>query len=93
MSDGRDHSPDEKMGNEHIEHHNKGSYPDHSDAMARVHTNIDVIETTTESPYKEANFIGTYVAIALGTCGAFAGFVMPVTSLALINADIGQSHA
>ena len=65
--------------------------PEHLENMERTRTNIDVVETTTKNPYKELNFIGTYLAIAFATCGAFAGFVMPVTSLTIINADIGEN--
>ncbi|KAF7190192.1 Trichothecene efflux pump TRI12 [Pseudocercospora fuligena] len=76
------------------EQHPEGHYgalPEHLEEMARTHTNIDVIHTTTENPYFQLNFIGTDVAIALATCASFAGFVMPVTALSLINAEIGPS--
>lgn len=61
-------------------------------SLGYVRTKIDVIELTQQHPYTELNFLGTYCAITLGACGAFAGFVMPVTSLAIINADIGPSE-
>ena len=51
---------------------------------------VDVAEITTENPYTEINFIGTYAAIILGAVASYGGYVMPVTSLAFINADIGQ---
>lgn len=73
--------------NEHSPHNQQAR--EHVDALENTTAAIDVIELTTKSPYMEANFIGTYFAIAFGACGAFAGYVMPVTSLALINADIG----
>lgn len=50
---------------------------------------VDVINVTQQSPYLEKNFIGTYLAISLGGLSAYGGFVMPATSLALINEDIG----
>lgn len=81
----------EKSDHKHAQDHNQGGrLPEHLEEMNRVHADIDVIETTTQSPYKEPNFIGTYIAIAFATCGAFAGFVMPITSIALINAEIGE---
>ena len=51
----------------------------------------DVLEVTKERPYGELNFIGTYVAVCLGALACYGGFVMPATSLALINEDIGPS--
>ncbi|KAK3713537.1 hypothetical protein LTR37_008495 [Vermiconidia calcicola] len=51
----------------------------------------DVLEVTKERPYGELNFIGTYVAVCLGSLACYGGFVMPATSLALINEDIGAS--
>lgn len=59
-SAGEDHRRD-------AEHHDTG-LPDHLEDMTRTRTEIDVIQTTTENPYLELNFIGTYVAIALATC-------------------------
>lgn len=56
-----------------------------------VPSRIDVLEVTQASPYREPNFIGTYLAICLGALSAYGGFVMPATSLALIDADIGMS--
>lgn len=49
----------------------------------------DVAEITTKNPYFEINFIGTYVAILMGVIASYGGFVMPATSLAFINDDIG----
>lgn len=65
--------------------------PKHIEELERTHTNIDVIETTQESPYGEVNFMGTYVAVTLACCASFAGFIMPVTSLQLIERDLGVS--
>lgn len=84
--------PDLSEGNRNSSIHSHGPRPDHLEEIEKVHTNIDVIHATTENPYLEPNFIGTYIAIALATCAAFAGFVMPVTALALINADVGEIH-
>lgn len=50
----------------------------------------DVAEITTKNPYTEINFIGTYVAILMAVIASYGGYVMPVTSLAFINDDIGQ---
>lgn len=50
----------------------------------------DVAEITTKNPYFEINFIGTYVAIVMGVIASYGGYVMPVTSLAFINDDIGE---
>lgn len=58
--------------------------------MERTRNDIDVVHVTTANPYKELNFIGTYAAITFSTCAAFSGFVMPITSLAQINAIIGR---
>lgn len=69
-------------------HH--GRLPDHNPDMERTRTNIDVIETTTANPYKELNFIGTYIAIAFGCAAAFASYIMPVTAITTINAIIGM---
>lgn len=70
-------------------HGDHGSAPEHLDELNRTHTKIDVVETTTQSPYKEPNFIGTYVAITFATVGAFTGFVLPVTNVSLINQQVG----
>lgn len=53
----------------------------------------DILIVTTENPYGEINFIGTFIAIALSIIGAYGGWVMPATSLSNINADIGASLA
>lgn len=58
--------------------------------LDQVNTNIDVVNLSTKSPYLEVNFIGTYIAIILGAVCSYGGFVMPITSLAFINADIGM---
>lgn len=49
----------------------------------------DTVEITQEAPYRNINFLGTYAATALGTIASYGGYVMPATSLALINADLG----
>ena len=67
-----------------------GRLPEHNEDLARTRTNIDVIETTTENPYKELNFIGTYIAIAIACAAAFASYIMPVTAIVAINAIIGM---
>lgn len=71
-------------------HHDHDRLPRHNPDMERTHTNIDVIQTTTENPYRELNFIGTYIAIAIGCCAAFASYIMPVTAIVEINAIIGK---
>ena len=53
----------------------------------------DIAEVTTKNPYTEVNFIGTYVAIILGAVASYGGYVMPITSLAFINEDLGMLHA
>jgi MFS family permease len=73
------------------DHRDSNSIPEHIEGLDRTHTNKDVIHTTQESPYRELNFIGTYLAILLGCNAAFAGFSMPITSLALIEAELGVS--
>jgi hypothetical protein len=67
------------------------SIPEHIEHLDRTHTNKDVVQTTQESPYGEINFIGTYLAILLGCNASFAGFLMPITSLSLIEAELGPS--
>lgn len=79
----------EKSGHEHHEHdiYDKagvGSEAEH------VTADVDVIEVTKERPYGETNFIGTYIAVCFGALACYGGFVMPATSLLLINADIGK---
>lgn len=65
-----------------------------SDIATHVHdADVDVIEVTTKRPYREVNFLMTYLAAGLGALASFGGFVMPATSLALINEDIGASNA
>ena len=53
-------------------------------------SNVDKLEITKERPYGEINFIGTYIAVCLGALACYGGFVMPATSLALIEEDIGK---
>jgi hypothetical protein len=72
------------------DHQHGHQMPEHLAALEHTNTVIDVVQVTTKTPYKEVNFIGTYCAICFGTCGAYAGFVMPATSLAIINGDIGM---
>ena len=67
-----------------------GRLPEHNEDLARTRTNIDVIETTTENPYTELNFIGTYIAIAIGCAAAFASYIMPVTAIVAINTILGM---
>ena len=50
----------------------------------------DVLRVTQKRPYGEINSIGTYVAVCLGALSCYGGFIMPATSLALINEDIGN---
>ena len=57
----------------------------------RTQTEIDVVESTFETPYREPKFIGSYIAALLGACASFTGFLMPVTSLALIEAVLPPS--
>ncbi|KAH0831572.1 hypothetical protein AYO21_01776 [Fonsecaea monophora] len=52
----------------------------------------DIMIITTENPYGEINFIGTYCAIALSLMGAYGGWTMPATSLSYINADLGPTQ-
>ena len=59
--------------------------------QSNAESNIDVVEITQGNPYFEPNFIGTYLAVCLGALSSYGGFVMPATSLALINADIGMT--
>lgn len=54
-------------------------------------TDIDVVRITQKSPYLERNFIGTYAAVCINCGAGYAGFVLPATSLSLINAQIGTS--
>ena len=82
----------EKQGIEHYEHdiHDKaevGSEAEH------VTADVDIIEVTKERPYGEINFIGTYIAVCFGALACYGGFVMPATSLLLINADIGKHRS
>ncbi|OAL44211.1 TRI12-domain-containing protein [Pyrenochaeta sp. DS3sAY3a] len=69
--------------------------PDHQEDRSTAHKREDaiedVVEITDRTPYKDLNFMGTYLACALATTASYGGYVMPATSLALINADIGPS--
>lgn len=58
--------------------------------LAHTTTAIDVIQVTTESPYREVNFWGTIAALCLGACAAFSSFAMPATALSLINVSLGS---
>ena len=58
-----------------------------------VHDKADVLRVTHDRPYGEMNFVGTYVAVCLGAQACYGSFVMPATSLALIEADIGTRPA
>ena len=55
-----------------------------------VESNVDVLHITQKRPYRDVNFIGTYLAVCLGALASYGGFVMPATSLLLINEDIGE---
>jgi len=63
--------------------------PNQGNNLAYVETNMDVVALTEKNPYFERNFIGSYLAVCLGALSSYGGFVLPATSLALINADIG----
>lgn len=63
----------------------------HVEILHRTHTEMDVLNATQENPYRELNFIGTYAAALFSCCGAFTGFLMPVTSLTLIEAVLPKS--
>lgn len=56
-----------------------------------INTTTDVVTLSTKSPYMEVNFIGTYIACVLSTVCCYAGLIMPITSLAFIDIDIGMS--
>ena len=59
----------------------------------KTHAVEDVVEITHSAPYKSINFLGTYLACALGAVASYGGYVMPATSLSLINEDIGMFFA
>ncbi|KAK5717217.1 hypothetical protein LTR15_009106 [Elasticomyces elasticus] len=63
----------------------EGSFAAHTDVVA------DMVLVTSKRPYREVNFIFTYIAACLGALASFGSFVMPATSLALINESIGPS--
>ncbi|KAK4936010.1 hypothetical protein LTR10_023057 [Elasticomyces elasticus] len=67
------------------------SHVTHAAKLASTESDMDVVVLTQKNPYFEFNFIGTYVAICLGTMSSYGGFVMPATSLALINETIAVS--
>jgi MFS family permease len=71
---------------------NHKSDVDHLENLEKTHTTKDVIVTTQKPPYGEINFIGTYLAALLAANAVFAGFLMPVTSLTLIEAELGFSE-
>lgn len=50
-----------------------------------------VVNETHKLPYFEMNFIGTYVASILSCAGCFVTYIMPVTSLGILNSLIGPS--
>lgn len=58
--------------------------------LKAIASNVDKLEVTKERPYREINFIGTYLAVCLGALACYGGFVMPATSLTLIEEDIGS---
>lgn len=70
-----------------LEHREHGGGAD----LERTHTSIDVVHVTQESPYGEVNFVGSYLAMLLACNACFVGFLMPVTSLQLIERDLGAS--
>lgn len=72
------------------EKQNKAVASEAGHELGTTHNNIDVIHVSHERPYSETNFIGTYIAICLGALACYGGFVMPATSLAQINAAIGN---
>lgn len=52
---------------------------------------MDVIRTTQILPYSDVKFLGTYFAALLSCVGCFGTYVMPVTSLAILNMILGPS--
>lgn len=75
-----------------INHNDQADNTDSTEKGRRldyVETDTDIIAVTQKSPYFERNFIGTYAAVCLGALSCYGGFVLPATSLALINEDIG----
>ena len=64
--------------------------PADDEIAKQVYADVDVVHVTTKRPYREVNFIFTYIAACLGACSSFGSFVMPATSLALINESIGM---
>lgn len=85
------HSDEPKMASnsDHIE--GTGS-DDVDDSLKHVQSRIDFVDITQKNPYLEPNFIGTYVATAFGWLAASGGFTLPATSLAYIDADLGESN-
>ncbi|OAG42658.1 hypothetical protein AYO21_03243 [Fonsecaea monophora] len=79
-------SPARKSEQEHHHHHVPHPHPHHANI-----DELDVVEITTKSPYREINFYGTFAAVTLAASSSFGGFLLPATSLTLINADIGPS--
>ena len=60
--------------------------------LSNTELNKDAVEFKQAYSYLERNFVGTYLAICLGTLATYGAFIMPATSLDLINKDIGRSH-
>ena len=63
---------------------------DEGGILQPVESRIDVLHVTTQTPYRQINFWGTYIAAAAGALAVYGGFVMPATSISLINADLGK---
>lgn len=72
-----------------MDHHSVNTVHDHS-VQKKTHVVEDTVEITYSTPYKDFNFLGTYLAVVLGTIASYGGYVMPATSLSLINDDIGM---
>lgn len=75
---------------DHIDHEKPHDEQGHSSSA--LANEVDILNITQKSPYLERNFTGTYLAICLGGFSAYGGFVMPATSLALIDEDIGTFY-
>ena len=80
---------EEKEHHEHDAEFNNENTPSDTKRLKPTVSNVDKLEVTKERPYREINFIGTYIAVCLGALACYGGFVMPATSLALIEEDIG----
>ena len=66
---------------------------DEGGILQPVESRIDVLHVTTQTPYRQINFWGTYIAAAAGALAVYGGFVMPATSISLINADLGMQES